>query len=342
MLSGFILACTYAAPGGTLRRSQWAFWGARIARIYPIYLVGLGLDLLLFLGRLYHLTGVLASLGTTPLLLQAWIPSPGSWSSWNPPRWSLSVEAFFYLLFPFMLVSLAGRSRRVLWASAGLSINLFAAVPATLIFLLGTWRPAVFWALDQVLYFNPLIRLSEFTLGISLGLLFVGGRRHLRDDSQPAARVTGWDVALVSLVLAAAGVQFLSLPAHYPVSVVVAPIFAAAIFVLASTQGMIRSLLSRRVCVWLGEVSYGIYILHVPIWAWLAWIGHELLHISLTTPVFVPVYLTCVLVAAGLSYRFVERPARMAIRARWAAWEARRTITRRTELAEEVARGVVR
>lgn len=86
VLSGFILAYTYVAPGGTLRASRASFWVARLARIYPVYLVGLalgGIPLLLF--RSHHLASLLAAGGATPLLLKAWVPSLGTWNSWDPP-----------------------------------------------------------------------------------------------------------------------------------------------------------------------------------------------------------------------------------------------------------------
>lgn len=327
VLSGFILAYTYATPAGTLRGSRRSFWVARIARIYPVFLVGLGLDTLLFFERSHHLGSLLAGLGATPLLLQAWIPSLNTWNSWNPPGWSLSVEAFFYLLFPFILVGLAGRSRRILWASAVAAVIILAAVPAVLIYLVDMWRPLFGWTLDQVLYYNPLMRLPEFTLGVSLGLLYVGGHGHLGTHNtsvtSPLTRITRWDVILVTLGLAVAGAQFLPLPTQYPISAVAAPIFAVAIFLVASRQSVISSMLSWRGCVWLGEVSYGIYILHVPIWGWLTLVGLTLLHLAPAAPVLLPLYFASVLALAGLSYRFIERPARKAIRARWDAREAR-------------------
>lgn len=327
VLSGFILAYTYVIPDRGLRGSRAAFWVARVARIYPVYLLGLALDAVPFLlFRSHHLGAALAALGTNPLLLQAWVPSLGTWNSWDVPGWSLSAEAFFYLLFPFLVVALARQSSSNLRKVVGLSVGLFAAVPAVLIVLVGTFKPAWWWWLDQILYFNPLLRVPEFTLGLALGILFV--RRHQRPARRvvSSGKLTIWDAALVALGLTLAGLQFVPLPPHYPVSVLMLPLLAVAILLLAEQRGAIAQVLAWRGCVWLGEISYAVYILHAPIWSWLAWAGQHWFHRTPATLAFFPIYVAIVLAAAAISYRFVERPGRRAIRARWAAWDARRHV----------------
>jgi peptidoglycan/LPS O-acetylase OafA/YrhL len=327
VLSGFILAYTYISPAGQFRGSRAGFWIARIARIYPIYLVGLAVDVVPFLMREHHLGGVLATVGSTPLLAQTWLPSVNTWNAWDPPSWSLSVEAFFYVCFPIAVVALARKSRRQLWLIAGLSVALFAIIPAALIITVEAWRPSSSWLLDQALYYNPLVRLPEFTLGIVLGILYT------RRDKQSVPRCSGmpsplYDIALLCLFAAAVGVAVIPLPPHYLAAPLLLPLFAAAIVILAQERGVIASLLARRVCVWLGEVSYSIYILHAPLWAWLAWIASSGLHVALASPILFPIYLMSVLIGSGLSYRFIERPARQAIRDWWATYEARALVNR--------------
>lgn len=321
-LSGFILAYTYVTSAGALRGTRAAFWIARVARIYPVYLVGLALSAVPFLWHERHLGGLAANALAQPLLLQAWVPSLNTWNSLNPPGWSLSVEAFCYLLFPSILVALASRSRRTLWEVAALSCVVFAALPALFLSLSTlSHQPFIAWLVGQVLYYNPLVRLPEFTLGVSLGLLFVRRYEEPADRSFFAAKGATIDVALVILALAVIGLALLPLPGAYPTQALVVPVMGAGIALLAQERGQIARMLSWRGCVWLGDVSYGVYILHVPIWAWLAWLAQRRFHLSPAAAVLLPIYLACVIGAAGLSHRFIESPARRAIRARWAAWE---------------------
>src|SRR5262249_48197038 len=115
VLSGFILVYTYAARSLEPRK----FWQARFARIYPAYIVSLivsppcfflaarPLTLPFFSWSKDHL--VLASI-LTVCLLQSWLPQAAL--AWNSVCWSLSVEAFFYSVFPFVLRHAKSMSQR--------------------------------------------------------------------------------------------------------------------------------------------------------------------------------------------------------------------------------------
>ncbi|HEX2350421.1 MAG TPA: acyltransferase, partial [Ktedonobacterales bacterium] len=169
LLSGFILAYTYVTPGGTLRGSSREFWVARIARIYPVYLLGLVLALPEYL-TVEPNHAILAVSGVAHLtMLHAWLPFT---LDWNQPSWSLSVESFFYLLFPLVL-PLAGRLRRAgLWLLLAAAWLWFMAVDFALV-IIGKAGLASGANWNNFARYNPLISFPEFIAGMALGLLFV-------------------------------------------------------------------------------------------------------------------------------------------------------------------------
>src|SRR5258708_3693928 len=106
VLSGFILVYTYAGPPLNAR----LFWQARFARVYPAYVLSLIVAAPFFFFALRHLdlpffawskVHFAAACILTVVLLQAWVPQAAL--TWNSVCWSLSVEAFFYSVFPLLL-----------------------------------------------------------------------------------------------------------------------------------------------------------------------------------------------------------------------------------------------
>lgn len=155
VLSGFILTWT-SSRGDTAPR----FWARRAFRIYPVHLLTLLIATMLLACGAAGFWGPVPSFPTQLLLVQSWAPShvpPG----FNSPSWSLSDEAFFYLLFPLWRPA----GRRSLRFAAGLAIASWVWVVA------GT--TLVISAIPQwlgFLYWFPGINVGYFTLGIAAAL----------------------------------------------------------------------------------------------------------------------------------------------------------------------------
>ena len=175
VLSGFVL--TWSTSPGTSART---FWIRRFARVYPshaaMFAVALALPVLAF-------PPTLVAAGANLVLLQAWFPQWDIAFGINAVSWSLSCEAFFYLLAP--LVIRAARARSL--PRAGAILGTWAAVCAVTAASLSLQSQA--W--DIALYTNPLARSGEFVLGILIAIAVERGVRPRLHPALPLADLEG-------------------------------------------------------------------------------------------------------------------------------------------------------
>jgi peptidoglycan/LPS O-acetylase OafA/YrhL len=289
LLSGFILSYTYSglAPGV---QNYVKFWEARFARIYPVYLF----SLLLALPFQFH-TLTLKSTLAVLLMVQAWNPlRPEMSGAWNYPAWSLSVEAFFYLCFPFIQMRIASMSRRAIQflAAGALLVCLLIHTP---IQGLGTWNPNAVAPIPIPL---PILRFPEFLLGMLMGNYFV---RFGSVTRRP----------FLALLAILASILSLSITAGPWVSVAVLP-FAVLLYSLASSRDAITTFFSRPVMFLLGGASYSVYLLQLPVRDWVRTLfSHTTASLNQFNAPLTPVILVLFSI---LVFRYLEEPLRKTIR----------------------------
>ncbi|HEY1801240.1 MAG TPA: acyltransferase [Terriglobales bacterium] len=288
ILSGFILVYTYqgkiSGPENILR-----FWEARFARIYPVYLLALG-----FMFPPLAKTLTAAQRLAVLCMVQAWIPGrPDLQGAWNFPAWSLSVEAFFYLAFPLIVLALNRVSTAGLCRLVGLLLAVIAI--GNLTRLAGLWYVAVTWVRYVPL---PVLRLPEFIVGMALGLTFLRA---------PAWRYSG----LISVVSLLCAITILCLPLGRWASVVVIP-FAILMISLAYQRGPVARLLSNRIIILLGSASYAVYLLQFPTRFYTRLIFAHILHSPHNLDAFLSPCL--LLILSVLVFLFWEEPARKFLR----------------------------
>jgi peptidoglycan/LPS O-acetylase OafA/YrhL len=323
ILSGFILTYTYLAKRPLTGERRWKFWVARIARIYPVYLVGILFAAYPYIAAFMasgHVAwtakstvGLLASLG----LVRSWLPNYAY--TWDGPGWSLSAEAFFYLMFPLISLWLVRlKPRQLLIAVAGFWALIALPVVAYVVFhpdgQILPKSPTVvraFWML--VLYTLPLIRLPEFLLGIALGRLFILRRSQAKTDTDPGY------LPVLGTVFAIVGIMVVF--AYGPLTpvlwndVILDPLFALLIFSSAWGQGAIARFFSLPFLVLLGEASYALYLIHVPLWG-IAGTVFNALNLYTYPAQYSLGVMAYLVVAVGFSvliFRFIEEPARKGI-----------------------------
>lgn len=299
VLSGYILASVYLAKGKTVDKRR--FWWARFARIYPIYMLMLLLDaphLLRIRTATYGLHEALWKTGLTLtgniFLLQGWFRQL---AGINNPSWSISAESFFYLLFPFVGAYIWRLRRRSAVYVAAL-IYLFSVL---LILLLEQSHLSKNWW-----YYFPLARTGEFLVGITvakvhLGLIASNG------NTKFLRRILSFSLFAASICFVGVLVSHLSLMTALPQTVLFVPLHAVIIAALASDPPVIRTVASQPLLVLLGEASYGLYIIHIPLWNLFGEMGLT------NKPILYLVFLGTAIVLSVISFKFFETPLRSSI-----------------------------
>ena len=317
VLSGFILVYTYAGRDTAARD----FWRARFARIYPAFAFSL-----LLTGPFFFFAALLLNVPffawfsahlklvvlLVPLLLQAWVPLAAL--AWNSVAWSLSDEAFFYLLFPFLKkrflkISLPGLAGLALtcWAvSLAMSWTYVLRNPDHLQVIDADVLNA-FWL--NAVKFHPFARLPEFLLGMACGAMFLKSRKDARPGGDGKLALP---LVLAGLAIAAT-VAHLSARIPYTVlhTSLLAPAFAAIIFGFA-LQPRWGALLNWKPLVFLGEASYSLYLLHSFFLGPFFFTQTGVLRHRGVGWYFL--YFVLALGISGLVYRFIEEPSRRKLR----------------------------
>jgi peptidoglycan/LPS O-acetylase OafA/YrhL len=286
ILSGFVLTHVYFRKEELLTRPGYLrFLLTRLARIYPLHLVTL-IFLLVAIVALpgfahnfgpgsFNLTAFIANL----FLIQNWGPHP--LLGWNRPTWSLSAEWFAYLLFPLYVLLL--RKLEHCSVSLILATVCLVATPATTM-LIGNHD------LSGVGVAGMLRMGGEFSAGCFLYHAFASGFR--------LSHVTGYVLAIATL---------LALDSSLPIQGLSLVSFAATILLCAQNDNLVSKILSIRAVVYLGEISYSVYLLHwilIEIANWICQTDHLKIRWRL---LFACISLA---VMAPASFRFIEEPAR--------------------------------
>lgn len=298
LLSGFVLAWSTATemPART-------FYRRRFARIYPAYVVMLSVGFLVLLATPGNLTASLAPLIVAmfivqAVMVQAWVPSRGLVGSlsFNPPQWSLSVEAFFYGAFPLLnrrLRALRPRHRDTLAAE----LVVLAALASAGLSARG---------LGNIAFTDPLIRLAEFVLGITLAIKVEEGWRPRLLPVWSAALLTSAACLLAHLTTSGTSPGFpFPLEDYIVLGPACALLVAAAVADLDGRSG----LLTRPFSQYLGQLSFTFYLVHYLILLAFMHLGVSMPKGGLLASSFV-----AALAGAVVLHHVVELPCQRALR----------------------------
>jgi peptidoglycan/LPS O-acetylase OafA/YrhL len=311
VLSGFL--CTLQEEKSAL--SGWAFAKGRLRKVYPLFLFSQLLALPVLLLRIHAGDVSLTSAGlvllSIPLLLQAWFPQTSL--VWNAPSWSVSTVACFYMLWPAL-------ARRLRGLSSSLLLGLSAACVAFPLLVHLVWMLQDPDGVNGILRFddvlaarhlrsngwvgafvqNPLFRLADFVLGITLCLLWKRGYRLQKKHGVLAF------VWTLGMMLTLPALSYALVYTFYFL-----PLTIWLVMKAACRQSSLARILSRQVFVRLSRCAAEVFLLQFP----LSYVYRLLLHYVLDTPLhseafhkewrFALPFCIFVFVGAALCHRFI-------------------------------------
>ena len=294
ILSGFVLAHVYGPQVVDKKYSHGAFIWARLARVYPLHLVTFFAMVFIwlagkFIGAEFEASAFnIAHIPFHLTMTQAWGFTNSE--SWNFPSWSISAEWFAYLTFPisFWLISrfksapfagvlaiFAGfYTLFALYAANNLSLNHLTWQGAEARILIAFMGGAMLWQLGQSINLSAKIAIA----GVALS--------------------AGW--ILVMSIFTASGA-------------IIWPALMGLVFFLAETsKHPNQTLIGGKTWVYLGEISFAMYMVHLPIDIVFFQIVEKLIGKPTGTLAIVMVGISIILVTIGAAiiHQFFEKPVR--------------------------------
>ncbi|THH36566.1 acyltransferase [Aliishimia ponticola] len=298
VISGFLITTIVANEIAAGKFSLASFYERRARRILPALLV---MVLAAFaVGFFVLLPGELRDLGKSAIATGVFLSNVfflRAFDYFSPTAefapllhtWSLAVEEQFYLFFPPLLMFFAWMGwRRTVWIVLGLSVISCIAAVALL-----PLKP------DWVFYLIP-FRTWELGAGAILALGMYG---------PPKRRAVRECLALLAIIGIVIPVFAYDSNTAFPALTALPPVLGATILIWVGANGggsLVNTLLSRRALVWVGLISYSLYLWHWPILSYI-----RILLGSTDIPWdFATLAVVASVAMAWLSFRFVERPFR--------------------------------
>lgn len=312
ILSGFILMHRYGSKGSF---SFGPFIKARFCRLWPthlfwtlaaIWLIPVGNGVGIRVGQ-----GIFDWWPTLALnlsMLHSWSPFRAHSFSFNGVSWSISTEMMLYCFFPLLF---PGIKKNWAWK---LSATLSLLVLMTWI---GSFFPSKASPYEiqstSFTYTFPIARLFEFCLGMTAWVGWSNLRHRMSEGflNRTAIELAGAAVFVVGIAFS----EQIEASINIAAKVMAYLALVALLISLSSGGGALSKLLSFKPLVYLGEISFSLYLCHQVIMRHIVseqFIGSEV-WVGLTG---IPLFIVIVCLSIGLSalsFHLIEGPGRKAI-----------------------------
>jgi peptidoglycan/LPS O-acetylase OafA/YrhL len=297
VISGFLITRIILTEAQGGRFSFLQFYARRIRRIFPALIVVLAATYvagwLVLLPDGFSLLGksIAAGVGFVSNLFQ--LGQTGYFApdaAENPllHLWSLGIEEQFYIFWPPTLLLIVASKRRRFWMAAIAAVSFGVSL-------------MIYFGYKEWSFYSPVARAWELLAGGLVANHFIERPPSERQGYPQRDNLVG-ATGLAAIVAAAVGLGKDSL---FPGAYALLPVGGAVLMILAPNSAVNRLLLANRPMVWIGLISYPLYLWHWPLLSYLSILRNGV-------PNFVEIWAVVVAAFAlsWLTFRFVEIPLR--------------------------------
>jgi peptidoglycan/LPS O-acetylase OafA/YrhL len=299
IISGFLISSILLKELGQDGFSFASFYARRIKRIFPALILVIGASLAFGWFALFpdeyqqlgkHVVGGAGFAANFFYWAQVGYFDTAADTKPLLHLWSLGIEEQFYILWPAILL-LAYRLRANLLAvTAGLAL---------LSYLLNVGGIAHH---ASATFYSPASRAWELLLGAGLACM----QQHAGSAALPLPRIGPNLRAAGGVILLALGLALIRRDLPFPGNLALLPALGAVLIIGAGPHAWFnRVVLSNRVLVWIGLISYPLYLWHWPLLSFA-----QIVESHLPAPAIRAGAVALAVLLAWLTWRLVERPLR--------------------------------
>lgn len=296
VISGYLISKILIEALSKDEFSFWDFYSRRIRRIFPALLTVL--TACLVFGWFALLPDEFKSLGKHTAAGAGFVSNLVLWSesgyfdvdsNLKPllHLWSLGIEEQFYIFWPILLY-LAWKNRvGAIYLLAGLFLLSFAAN------ILSMHHSPV------ATFYSPLTRAWELLIGAGLACAAI--KKYKLPGSANLRSILGFSLLLLSFAV-------ISKNRSFPGWWALAPSFGASLVISAPDAWLNKTILTTRILVWIGLISFPLYLWHWPLLSFT-----HMLDVSKPTNGIISVVILVSIFLAYLTYQYIEKPIRNGI-----------------------------
>jgi peptidoglycan/LPS O-acetylase OafA/YrhL len=299
-LSGFLITALLLREAEEAGRiSLRLFYIRRALRLVPA-LTAL-LVVMVVYPRAFSMTREQANtaVGVAALYMTNWAQGLGLVDMTNLAHtWSLAIEEQFYLVWPPVVALVVALGLRREWLILVATAGIVGAAAMRLVL----WTGAGAW----VRLYNGLdTRIDALLVGALAAMLYT--RLPARGLAHPRALRVAVVLAALPLLAAVAYFDHVDQAFYFGGSLIVAVCTAVVLVGVLTAGGPVATLLAWAPLVWLGRISYGLYLWHYPLIAGM-FDESRLARLGVPAVLFLPIHVASSLAVATASFYLLERP----------------------------------